>query len=120
MEVTGKLHFKGETKTFGTSFNKREFVLYIENERNADWSDHIKLELTQDRCSLIDMMSVGDEIRASINLKGRLWTNPQGEEVCFNTIEAWKLEKLTGTVQQSAPPNFEEQPPAGENEDLPF
>ena len=30
----------------------------------------------------------------SLNLRGRLWTNPQGEEKCFNTLECWKISKL--------------------------
>lgn len=121
-EITGKIHSIGETKTFGESFTKREFVLYVENKTNPEWSDYLKLELIKDKCSLIDIMNIGDEIKCGINLKGRLWTNPKGEEVCFNTIEAWKIDRLTGTMQQSAPQNIQNtssQEPE-EHNDLPF
>ena len=49
------------------------------------------------------MMQIGDEVTAHINLRGREWTNPQGEVKYFNTIEAWKLDlKETGVAQAQA------------------
>lgn len=115
-ELTGKIHSIGQTKTFGESFTKREFVLFIPNEFNADYPDYRKIAVTKERCALLDGFNIGDEIRANINPKGRLWVNKDNQEVCFNEDEAWRIEKITGTVSQSAPP--EDTPPPGDG--LPF
>lgn len=117
-ELTGKIHSIGETKTFGESFTKREFVLFIPNEFNADYPDYRKIVFTKDKCTLLDDLNINDEVRVNINLKGRLWINKENQEVCFNEDEAWKIEKLSGTMQQSAPPNNE--PLVDDENNLPF
>jgi hypothetical protein len=43
--------------------------------------------------NLIKYNKVGDNVDVSINLRGREWTNPQGEIKVFNTIEAWNIFK---------------------------
>jgi len=34
-------------------------------------------------------------VRVSFNLKGREWTNKEGEVKTFNTLQAWAIVKLT-------------------------
>jgi hypothetical protein len=46
---------------------------------------------------MLDNLSVGSEVIAHINLRGREWKNPEGEVKYFNTIECWKLD-VTGEV----------------------
>ena len=58
------------------------------------YKQYIVLQLVKDKCSILDSYKKGDNVKASINLKGRLWTNPEGIEKCFNTIECWRIEKL--------------------------
>ena len=36
-------------------------------------------------------------MRVQFNLRGREWSNPQGEVKYFNTLDAWKIEKLIGS-----------------------
>ena len=52
-EVTGKLILKEDTQQVTASFQKRDFVIEVENERNPQWNDFIKIQLTQDRCDLL-------------------------------------------------------------------
>jgi hypothetical protein len=33
-------------------------------------------------------------VKIDINLRGREWTNAQGETVYFNTIQGWRIAKL--------------------------
>jgi len=33
----------------------------------------------------------GQPLTVSINLRGREWTNPQGEVKVFNTLQCWKV-----------------------------
>ena len=49
------------------------------------------MQVTQERCELLDNFAEGDEIQAFINIRGRSWTNPQGEVKYFNSLEAWKI-----------------------------
>jgi hypothetical protein len=52
----------------------------------------------------MDNFSIGDEIKVFFNLKGREWKNPEGQIKYFNTIEAWKIEKIgvTSSVPQNS------------------
>jgi single-strand DNA-binding protein len=45
---------------------------------------------------VINAFKVGNEIEVSFNLRGREWTSPAGEVKYFNTLEAWRLERLDG------------------------
>ena len=119
MELIGKIYQIGETQTFGESFNKREFIIYVENERNIDWSDYIKLELTQDKCDLLNSFSIGDMVKCEFNLRGRLWTNKENKELCFNTIQAWRLDKVNSNNEHGQHASEPPQMPDDGN-DLPF
>ena len=114
MEVQGKIYRKDETKTYGDSgFRKREFIMVTADQ----YPQHILLELVQDKCDILDSYNVGDDIKVSVNLNGRLWTNPEGVEICFNAIQGWRIEKVTEeTIQDS-----DQKPLGNENpDDLPF
>jgi hypothetical protein len=89
-EVKGKLIVKGQTIVVSEKFSKRSFVV----ETNDTYPQVIEMQLSQDKCGLLDSINVGDEINVSLNLRGRSWTNPQGEVKYFNTLEAWKIDKL--------------------------
>jgi len=39
----------------------------------------------------LDKIIIGQEVTASINLRGRKWTDKDGNDKYFNTIEAWKI-----------------------------
>lgn len=80
-----------DTNNVSDSFRKREFV--VEYAENPQYPELIKMEFIQDKCDLLDSYKVGDSVNVEYNLKGRKWTNPKGEEVYFNTIQAWKIGK---------------------------
>jgi hypothetical protein len=83
------------------SFRKRELVVTTEEQ----YPQHILVEFTQDKCDLLNSYNVGDGVKVSINLRGREWTNPQGETKYFNSIQGWRIEKLqTEQPSQQMPP----------------
>ena len=53
-EVTGKLIYKEATQKISDRFQKREFVIEVENEKNPQWNDFVKVQLIQDRCDLLE------------------------------------------------------------------
>lgn len=90
MELTGRLKAIFDETSFGANgFRKREFVL----STDESYPQHILLEFTQDKCELLNTYNVGDNVKVSINLRGREWVNPQGETKYFNTLQAWQIRK---------------------------
>ncbi|THV61568.1 DUF3127 domain-containing protein [Flagellimonas alvinocaridis] len=125
MEVQGRIKMIDETKTFGNNgFRKREMVITTEEQ----YPQHILVEFIQDKCDLLNNYSVGQPVKVSINLRGREWTNPQGETKYFNSIQGWRIENLQSEAQDGnmppVPPMEAFEPADDLNEedhdDLPF
>ncbi|UAB82532.1 DUF3127 domain-containing protein [Marixanthomonas sp. SCSIO 43207] len=101
MEVQGKIKMIDETKTYGNNgFRKREMVVTTEEQ----YPQHILIEFIQDKTDLLDKFKVGQNVKVSINLRGREWTNPQGETKYFNSLNGWRIESLEQSVSQDMPP----------------
>ena len=109
MEVNGKIKLIGKTETVGSSgFRKRSLVVTTDEQ----YPQSIMIEFVQDRCDVLNAYKVGQDVKVSINLRGREWVNPQGETKYFNSIQGWRIESATS--EQSAAPQQEE------SDDLPF
>lgn len=97
MNVKGLIYQIGETVQVSEKFKKRDFILQIPSE----YTQHISLQLSQDKCGLIDNYKVAQEINCHINLRGRLWKDPKTDvEKCFNTLEVWRIETGVAQVEQ--------------------
>ncbi len=93
MEVIGTLKTKFDTQRVSDRFQKREFVLTT--EANTPYPQHVSFQVTQDKCTLLDGFKEGEELKVQFNLRGREWNGPQGIKY-FNTLEAWRLERVQG------------------------
>ena len=119
MEIKGKIVVLFDTIQITDSFQKREFV--VEYTENPDYPEFLKFETIQDRTALLDAHKVNDEVVVQFNLKGRKWTDKNGEDKYFNSLQAWRLEPASSDTQE-APPQ-EPDWPAADNDDsdvLPF
>jgi hypothetical protein len=125
MEVSGKIKKIDETKTFGTGgFRKRELVVTTEEQ----YPQVIMVEFIQDKCDLLNNFKEGDNVKVSINLRGREWTSPQGEVKHFNTIQGWRIEALQAETSSGdmppVPPKEAFEPVSDlkeeDHDDLPF
>ena len=122
MEVTGKIKKIDETKTYGSNgFRKRELVLTTDEQ----YPQFLLIEFVQDKCDLLNNFNVGEDVKISINLRGREWQNPQGEIKYFNSIQGWRLEKMQAgadTVPPMDASGFEPVSSVDDSEpdDLPF
>lgn len=113
MEIQGKLIVKEDTVNITDSFKKREFVVEENKEVNGTvYQNPIKCQLTQDNCSKLDDVNIGDEVKVSINIRGNKFEK-DGEIRYFNNINAWKVEVLN-KASESAKESEEE------TDNLPF
>lgn len=120
MEVVGKIKVIGSENQVSEKFVKRDLVVTTDEQ----YPQEIQVQFVQDMCKILDNFKVGQDVTIGINLRGRMWTNKEGVEMYFNTIQGWQI-KANDTSQQSPEPNtqkFETVTVLNEDDDsgLPF
>jgi len=90
MKITGTLKVKNDTIQVSEAFSKREFVVTVVD---GAFSNDILIQLTKDKCSLLDAFNIGDMLEIELNLSGKCWVNAEGVEKYFNSLTAWKITK---------------------------
>lgn len=130
MEIKAKVEKIFPTQQVSGSFKKREFV--VEYADNPQYPELIKFECIQDKCDQLDGFSEGQSVNVSFNLKGRKWTDPQGVDKYFTSLQAWRISADQGQApeQSGAPAGAAAPAPAStdepdwlkadESDDLPF
>jgi single-stranded DNA-binding protein len=99
-KLTGTVKVLNNTVQVSEKFSKREFVV---TDTTSMYPQDIMFQATQDKCSMLDAVQQGDQVEVSFNLRGREWTSPQGEVKYFNTLEAWRIEKVGAAAPQGMP-----------------
>ena len=92
MQTTGTIKSISPIQQVSDKLSKREFVL--ETDTTTQHPQTILFELLNDRCDIIDAYKIGQEVSVEFNLKGRQWTNQQGEVKTFNQLAVWKIQPL--------------------------
>lgn len=115
-EINGTIKKVFEEQTFGSGFNKREFVLTIESGR---FPQDIKFECVKDKVALVADLKPGAQVKVSFDLRGREW-----KESYFVNLNAWKIEALGATPAAPAPEDdgapLPEAPGETVDDDVPF
>ncbi len=119
-EIDGKVKLIHDKQTFGSGFEKREFVVVTQEK----YPQEVKFELTGDRIDIISSYGVGDMIKVKFNIRGNEYNGRH-----FVNLRAWAVDPLGqnsgGSPQDgnefqgqgSTPPPAEKMP---ESDDLPF
>ena len=112
MEIQGRIKQIFPSQMIGQNgFEKRDLVIVT----GENYPQTIIIQFTQQRCDFLDSLQVGQNIKVYINIRGREWTNPQGETKYFNTIEGWKIEVVqTTNVANQQPVQQAPQQPAAQ------
>jgi hypothetical protein len=126
-KLTGTVKVIKDTVQVTEKFAKREFVI---NDASSMYPQDIMFQSVQDKCSMLDGYSEGENVEVSFNLRGREWTSPQGEVKYFNTLDAWRIEKVGQGMPQGGPSDMNLDPvpvsaptastDAAADDDLPF
>lgn len=99
-KISGIVKLVKDEEVISEKFKKREFIL---TDASSMYPQDISFQLTQDKCSLADAFVSNDQIEVSFNIRGREWTSPKGEVKYFNTLEAWRIEKMGAAAPAAAP-----------------
>jgi hypothetical protein len=122
----GKIKVINETQVISEKFKKREFVV---TDTSSMYPQDVMFQSVQDKCDMLNGYAVEDQVEVSFNLRGREWTSPDGVVKYFNTLDAWRIEKMGqgGGIPAAGPSDMslDVQPSAeadgsGEKDDLPF
>ena len=120
MEVQGTILKIGQTQTFGSNgFRKRELVLTTQEQ----YPQPLLIEFVQDKTEELEKFAEGQSVVIGINLRGREWTNQQGEAKYFNSIQGWRIkesEAVNDIPVTAEPVNAEPVSPKEDDDDLPF
>ncbi|MFH1497916.1 MAG: DUF3127 domain-containing protein [Verrucomicrobiota bacterium] len=116
-EITGTVKKIFDEQTFGSGFNKREFVITVPDGR---FPQDIKFECVKDKVALVGGLKEGDEIKVSFDLRGREW-----KDNYYVNLNAWKIESGAAAGKKPAPaadedPNIVDEPRHDVDEDVPF
>ncbi len=101
----------------GNEWKKQEFVI----ETSEQFPKNVCFTLFNDKFSLLEKISEGDEVEVSFNLESREYNGKW-----FHNINAWKIDKTTdGDFLQESPPEYNMDDIPAENVDpddggLPF
>lgn len=90
MEVNGIVVQVNPVQTVGAN-NFKKATLWIET-LGSEYPQILEIEFTKDKADEIQSIEPKSEITIGINLRGRQWTNPQGETKVFNSVQGWKYE----------------------------
>lgn len=115
LSVKGTIKEIFPEKKVSEKFRTREFV--ITDNTSSKYPQHIILQVTQDKCDVLDQYGIGDEITALFNVRGREWNSKY-----YNTLDVWKIEGVgRPAVSNHQASNDYTGPSSGYQEsDLPF
>jgi hypothetical protein len=120
--IKGLVHKINPTQQVSDKFAKKEIIIKTDGE----YPQYILIQFTQKNIDKLDHITAGSTVVVSYNIRGKLWTNPQGEEKCFVTIEGWqiKTENQQSTGEKKEDVKHYSQPDFGatatDSDDLPF
>jgi len=123
--ITGTIKLIGKTQDVSASFKKRELII---TEPSGQRPQHIPVEFTQDRTSLLDSFKPGEEVSVTCYVNGREWAAKDGTMKYFLSLSGNRIERqgaaapaAGGGYQAAPPPTAADMPPVGGDEDdLPF
>jgi hypothetical protein len=95
--ITGTVYMVGQTQQISDKFSKREIAITTADQ----YPQTVLLQFSNDKCTLLDNVRVGDNVTISYNLRGRIWTDKNGVEKIFNTIDGWNIHLTTNHVTQA-------------------
>ena len=67
MTIKGKIYLIKDEQVITEKFKKRDLVV----KTGDQYPDYVPIQFTQDKCSVLDKYSVGQDVEVSVNVRGR-------------------------------------------------
>ncbi len=80
--------------------------MIIQTDSDSQYPQELSIEFNQSKSDLLDVITEGSEVKVSFNLQGRKWTDKQGVDKWFNSLNGWKIEVLTPAPVDDLNPGF--------------
>lgn len=98
MEVLGKIILIGKEEVVGSAgtFKKRQLVV----ETDEQYKQKLPIDFVQDKCSILDKYSIGDNVKVGINIRGNEYQNKY-----YVSLNGWKIEKTSEDVKEQTSNN---------------
>ncbi len=87
VKIRGTIKRIFETETRG-NFEKRVFWL----ETQDQYPQTLQLEAHQNNTNLLDNYPEGCNVDVTVDIRGNVFKNKEGKEVCYNTLKMYKIE----------------------------
>ena len=71
----------------------------------------LEFQFSQDKVEMLEGLAEGMEVEIEYNLRGRKWTNNQGKEMVFVTLDVWKctpVQAVTASETESNASSFDD------------
>ena len=101
VEIIGTILQIMDQQEVNEKFSKREFV--IEEAENPQYPEILKMEFVNDKIPILDKYKVNDQVKVSVNVKGRRWADPEGKYKYFTPLQAWKMFPANENVVDDMP-----------------
>ena len=88
MNQKGVVKQVSEIQVISDKFKKR--TIWITTD--GDYPQTLEFQAANDKCDLLNNLEEGQQVTIHFNLRGRMWTNNEGLEKVFNTLDLWKVE----------------------------
>lgn len=121
IEASGRVYAIFPTKQVSERFSRREFVLELAD--NPKYPQTVLFQLIGDRCSQLDDIGVGDQVKVEFSLRGREWKSPSGEVKYFNTLDCWRVAlvgKQSGANESASDVAWDGPQNSVSTDDIPF
>lgn len=95
-EFVGIVKKIGDVQTFPSGFSKRELVVTSEGER---FPQDVMFEFLKEKADLLESINEADRVKVFFDIGGREYNGRY-----FNSLKAWKIEKVGDTAQAGPEP----------------
>ena len=96
VKLRGKYLGATQIKEVGTNGTKiRQF--YVDISDNPEYPNTPEMQLINDKCTLVEHLTLGQEIEVFARLKGRKVVDKDGVERVYTNVEAWKINAIQRT-----------------------
>ena len=99
--IEGRVLSVGQTEQKTEKLSIRKFII---DDEAPEYANLFEFQLANAKTELADKIKTGERVRVHFNLKGRGWTSPSGEVKYFTSLDAWKVDILSGASEQQTQP----------------